>query len=78
MENNTPSKETLDQWSKDPNNWVWGIFYYKPEDKRLFPPKKIEWMGSTVNFANTKSVLYFVGMLLFFIFIVLFITYKKT
>ncbi|AWG21485.1 hypothetical protein FFWV33_08025 [Flavobacterium faecale] len=76
MEKNKPSKETLDQWSKDPNNWVWGLFYYKHEDKRLFPPKKIESMGSTVNFANTKSVLYFVGMLLFFIFIVLFITYK--
>ncbi len=34
MENKEkPSKETLEQWSKDPNNWIWGIFYYNPKDK---------------------------------------------
>lgn len=63
---NNPSKEILDRWSKDPNNWIWGMFYYNPKDKRIFPPKKKEWMGWTVNFANRKSVLFFIGMLLFF------------
>jgi len=36
-----PTKETLDEWHKDPKNWKWGIFYYNKKDKRLFPPKKL-------------------------------------
>ena len=44
-----------------------GIFYYNKEDKRIFPPKRIEWMGFTVNFANPKSVLFSIGFLLLFI-----------
>jgi uncharacterized membrane protein len=60
MENNNyPSKETLEKWHKDPNNWIWGMFYYNKEDTRILPPKRIKWMGFTVNFANPKSVLLF-------------------
>lgn len=55
-----PSKETLEKWSKDPNNWIWGMFYYNKEDKRLLPPKQNPVMGWTVNFANTNSVLSFI------------------
>lgn len=51
---NNPSKETLEKWHKDPNNWKWGSFYYNKEDNRLFPPKRIAWMGWTINFANWK------------------------
>jgi len=43
-----PTKETLDEWHKDPKNWKWGIFYYNKKDKRLFPPKKIKALGWTV------------------------------
>ena len=64
-----PSRETLEKWSKDPNNWVWGIFYYNKEDQRLMPPKRIAWMGWTINFANYKSVLFMIGIF-FFVFIV--------
>ena len=52
----SPSKETLDKWHKDPNNWKFGNFYYNKEDKRIFPPKRIAWMGWTINFANWKSI----------------------
>ncbi len=62
MEN--PPKETLDKWHKDPNNWKFGGIYYNKEDKRILPPKRIKWMGWTVNFANTKSVLFFITMLI--------------
>jgi len=65
-----PSQETQDQWSKDPKNWKWGVFYYNKADKRIFPPKRIPWMGWTINFANTKSILAFLIMLLFFLFVV--------
>lgn len=73
---NNPSKETLEKWSKDPNHWIYGIFYYNPKDKRIFPPKKVAWMGFTTNFANPKSVLTLIGILLFFALMVLLI--KKT
>jgi uncharacterized membrane protein len=51
-----PSRQTLDEWHSDPNNWKLGVFYYNKLDKRLFPPKRIGWTGWTVNFANPKSI----------------------
>lgn len=66
-DNNEPSEETKERWNKDPDNWIWGIFYYNPEDSRLLPPKKIKELGWTVNFANPNSVflvLVFIGILL--------------
>lgn len=59
-----PSQEQLDAWTKDPNNWKWGIFYYNKEDKRILPPKKNPAMGWTVNFANKRSVLTFLLFML--------------
>lgn len=52
------------------NPWIWGIFYYNPDDRRIFPPKRNAWMGWTVNFANPKSVLAFVLFLAFFAFVI--------
>jgi uncharacterized membrane protein len=60
-----PSKETLEKWHKDPNNWKWGCIYYNKEDQRILPPKRIPWMGWTINFANSKSVVLFVAILVF-------------
>nr|WP_314897183.1 DUF5808 domain-containing protein [uncultured Flavobacterium sp.] len=74
MEN--PSKETEEKWSKDPKNWIWGVFYFNPEDKRITPPKRIPSIGFTINFANPKSVLFMIGAILFFAFI-LFSIIKK-
>ena len=51
-QNEKPSKETLDQWHKDPANWRLGILYFNKLDKRIFPPKKLRAFGWTVNFAN--------------------------
>lgn len=58
-----PSKEQLDNWHKNPENWKFGGIYYNKDDERLFPPKKVAWMGWTVNFANPKSVVLFVVIL---------------
>ena len=66
-----PSKETFEKWNKDSNNWIWGIFYYNKEDKRISPPKRIPGMGWTINFANTKSILSLIAVLFFFILIAL-------
>ncbi|PWB20749.1 DUF5808 domain-containing protein [Flavobacterium sp. HTF] len=57
--NQEPSEEDKDKWIKDPKNWIWGIFYYNPKDKRIFPPKRTKQLGLTINFANPNSVLLF-------------------
>ncbi len=57
MSDNKPSKETLENWHQDPNNWKWGVFYFNKDDRRIFPPKKNKYMGWTVNFANPMSIL---------------------
>ncbi|SHG10746.1 hypothetical protein SAMN05444372_102284 [Flavobacterium micromati] len=64
--NKEPSDETKSRWHQDPNNWFLVLFYFNKEDKRIFPPKRIAWMGWTINFANPFSV----GVLLFFLFLV--------
>lgn len=74
---NDPDKQTSENWRKDPNNWIWGIFYYNKEDKRIFPPKRIPWMGWTINFANRNSVLFLGFVMLFFLIVVFFIESKK-
>lgn len=75
---NNPSPETQERWRKDPENWIWGLFYYNKEDKRLLPPKRIPIMGWTVNFANRNSVLLFVFMMLLIIlFVVIMAKIKK-
>lgn len=77
MENpENPSPKTEERWRKDPDNWIWGIFYYNKEDQRLLPPKRNPVMGFTVNFANPKSVLYMIGFISFFAFITFMITRK--
>lgn len=40
------------EWQRDPSNWIWGIFYFNRKDKRLLVPKKVEWMGVTINMAH--------------------------
>ena len=78
MENQEkPSLETNERWRKDQNNWIWGMFYYNIEDKRLLPPKRIPWMGWTVNFANRNSVLLFVFIMLLIILFSVFMTKIK-
>ncbi|MCP2037585.1 DUF5808 domain-containing protein [Chryseobacterium sp. HSC-36S06] len=59
-----------DNLENNSGKWIWGIFYYNKEDDRIFPPKRIPWMGWTVNFANWKSIAALVAMLAFFYFII--------
>ena len=75
--NTDPSEETSKRWRKDPNNWVLGIFYYNKEDLRIFPPKKNEDLGSTINFANPKSILALLMAMAFFGMVIFFILNKK-
>jgi uncharacterized membrane protein len=50
----------------DPGNWKWGLFYYNKNDKRIFPPKRLKYLGWTINFANPYSILAYVLLLILF------------
>ncbi|SHL85403.1 DUF5808 domain-containing protein [Flavobacterium chilense] len=67
--NYNPNEEPENERNNDPENWIWGIFYYNPKDNRLFPPKRIKAMGWTINFANPNSV--FLGILIIAILIII-------
>jgi uncharacterized membrane protein len=41
----------------NPDKYKWGIFYYDPDDSRVFVPKNIQWLGYTVNFGNPITYL---------------------
>ena len=66
-----------DNLGNNSEKWIWGIFYYNKEDNRIFPPKRIPWMGWTVNFANWKSIAALIAMLAFFCFVVFMIYRSK-
>ena len=54
------------EWLKD-ENWggrKWGEVYFSKKDTRICVPKRIKWMGWTVNLAHTTGVLLFVSALL--------------
>jgi uncharacterized membrane protein len=60
-------QEIYDAWHNDPGNWRAGVFYYNPKDPRIFPPKRIGFLGWTINFANPYSVLTSIGFVLLII-----------
>jgi uncharacterized membrane protein len=64
-----PNKEMKErqyqEWYNDSNNWKFGIIYFNPKDKRLFPSKRTSWAGWTVNFGSPLSILALVLLLLF-------------
>lgn len=68
--NDKPSKETMKAWHDDPANWTWGLFYYNKEDKRIFPPKRLQYLGWTINFANPYSYLTLLAIVLLFSYLV--------
>lgn len=58
---------TTDQEERQKDeNWggpKWGEVYFSKKDPRIIAPKRIKWMGWTVNLAHTAGVLLFVGAL---------------
>ena len=56
MHEESPDQETMERWHRDPSNWVWGLFYFNPKDKRLLVLKRVKWFGLTFNFAHPLSM----------------------
>lgn len=71
MEENNQKQKLYKEWHDDKANWKWRIFYYNKKDKRIFPPKRIEDLGWTINFANPFSVLALIVIIAFVVILAL-------
>lgn len=49
---------------KSPQSWKWGVYYCK-NDPRVIVPKRLKWMGWTINFARPSAWPTLLAMLLF-------------
>jgi len=58
-------QDKLDRMRNNPENYKWGIFYFNPQDSRFILPKKNQWLGWTLNFANPYSYLIIIGIITF-------------
>mgnify|MGYP003544703277 CR=1 FL=1 len=54
---NEPSEETKNKWENDPKNWIWGMFYYNPKDKRSYFPRKPKELGWHANYADPNNII---------------------
>lgn len=54
-----------DRMINDPINYKWGIFYFNRKDDRIVVPKRVRWMGWTLNFGNIYSYLLILGIISF-------------
>jgi hypothetical protein len=50
------TRQELETLWKDPSNRKWGIFYYCKADPRVIVPKRLKWMGWTVNTARPLAI----------------------
>jgi len=57
------TREEIEACWRDPRNYKWGLIYYCKADPRAIVPRRLKWMGWTVNFAR-PSAIPVVGLLL--------------
>jgi uncharacterized membrane protein len=63
------TKKWRNKISSERESWYLGIFYFNPEDSRIFLPKRTG-LGFTLNFARPASIVLFFGILLLLILII--------
>jgi len=49
------TREEIENCWKDPNHWKWRVYYCKA-DPRAIVPRRLKWMGWTVNFARPSAI----------------------
>jgi len=50
------TRQEIETCWKDPRNRKWGVFYYCKADPRVIVPKRLKWMGWTVNAARPSAI----------------------
>ncbi len=61
----TPEETNLAEW-QDPDNWGgpdWMAIYFSKRDTRTWVPKRLPWMGWTLNLGRSAGVYWLVGFL---------------
>jgi len=53
----------------DPNNYIWGLFYFDPKDTRIILPKVNRMLGWTLNFGHPVTYLIIVAFIALLIFV---------
>ena len=57
------TKKWRNRASAESESWNLGVFYYNPDDKRIFLPKRTG-LGFTINFARPLSILFTILLIL--------------
>jgi uncharacterized membrane protein len=60
--------------NSDPSKYLFGVFYYNKDDKRLLPPKRYPFLGWTINFANPYSIILVLSIIIILVFFTHFLT----
>jgi hypothetical protein len=50
------TREEIEARRKDPRKSKWRHIYFCPEDPRVIVPRRIKWMGWTLNFARPSAI----------------------
>jgi len=50
------TREEIEACWRAPSNYKWGLIYYCKADPRAIVPKRLKWMGWTVNFARPSAI----------------------
>jgi len=50
------TRDEIEACWKDPRNRKWGVFYYCKADPRAIVPKRLKWMGWTINAARPSAI----------------------
>ena len=50
------TREEIESCWEDPNSWKWYVYYCKA-DPRAIVPRRLKWMGWTLNFARPSAIL---------------------
>lgn len=50
------TREEIGACWRDPRNRKWGIFYHCKADPRVIVPKRLKWLGWTINAARPSAI----------------------
>jgi uncharacterized membrane protein len=50
------TREEIEACWRDPRNYKWGLIYYCKADPRAIVPRRLKWMGWTLNFARPSAI----------------------
>lgn len=68
--NEKSNKDPFKEWCNDPSNWKFGVFYFNPKDERIFPPKRLNSLGWTVNFAKPFAIIAIILIIILMLYLV--------